>query len=153
MTVVGLRRAALAGLAFGCALTACAPAATQRCQRYDALSLTRENGFAASLDWPTDRVIDAPPERVAVALTVVRPMRGPVELVHVLGDVESDRWVLTLPEQNNVASGVCWITPPAGTPNCGAVLHDLPFFPGGYYYLRANGNAVMEAGLAFYICR
>ena len=23
---------------------------------------------------------------------------------------------------------------------------------GGYYYLRANGNTVLEAGLAFYLC-
>jgi hypothetical protein len=153
MTRTGVRRVALAALAMGCLTAGCAPAATQRCHRYDALSLSPENGFAAALEWPTDRIIDAPPERVAIALTVVRPLRGPIEVVHVLGDVESDRWVLTLPDQGNVPSGVCWITPPGGTPNCGAVLRDLPYFPGGYYYLRANGNTVMEAGIAFYVCR
>lgn len=150
MTPVRVLRAGLIVLA----LTAggCAPAAPQRCHRYDALSLTRENGFAASLDWKGDRAIDIPPERIDVALTIIRPIRGPVELVHVLGDVETDHWVLTVPDQNNVASGVCWITPPSGTASCGATLQDLPYFPGGYYYLRPNANVVMEAGLAFYIC-
>ena len=131
---------------------ACAPPAAQRCHRYDALSLTRENGFAAVLDWKDDRGIDTVPERIDVALTFVRPLHGPIELVHVVGDVEADRWMLTLPDQNNIASGVCWITPPGGTPNCGATLKDLPYFPSGYYYLRPNGNTVLEAGLAFYLC-
>ncbi len=147
MKVTGLIMLTLAG-----ALAACAPAAPQRCHRYDAVSLTRENGFAASVDWKGGRTIDVPPERVAVALTVVRPLRGPIEVVHVLGDVETDRWALTLPDQNNTASGVCWIVPPGIMPNCGAVLQDLPYFPGGYYYLRPNGNTVLEAGLSFYVC-
>jgi hypothetical protein len=28
----------------------------------------------------------------------------------------------------------------------------MPYFPGGYYYLRPNANVVLEAGLAFYVC-
>lgn len=131
---------------------ACAAPATQRCHRYDALALTRENGFAASLDWKDTRGVDSPPERVEVALTVLRPLRGPIELVHVLGDVETDHWVLTPPDNGNVASSVCWITPPGTMPSCGAMLQDLPYFPSGYYYLRPNGNTVLEAALAFYVC-
>ncbi len=131
---------------------ACAAPATQRCHRYDALSLNRENGFAAALDWKDERRIDTPPERIEVAFTIVRPLRGPIELVHVLGDIETDHWVLTPPDQNNVASGICWITPPGTLPNCGAVLRNLPFFPSGYYYLRSNGTTVLEAGLSFYLC-
>jgi hypothetical protein len=131
---------------------ACAAPTAQRCHRYDALSLNRENGFAASLDWKDERPIDAGPERVDVSFTVVRPMRGPIEIVHVVGDVEADRWVLNPPDANNVATGLCWVTPPGIFPNCGAVLQDLPFFPAGYYYLRANANTVLEVGLAFYVC-
>jgi hypothetical protein len=135
------------------AFAACAPAVPQKCQRYDALSLNRENGFAAALDWKNGKAIDAPPERIDVALTVLRPMRGPIELVHVLGDVETDRWSLSPPDQDNVVSGICWITPPGTLPGiCGATLQVLPYFPGGYYYLRSNGNTVLEAGLAFYLC-
>ncbi len=139
-------------IALALATSGCAPAAPQRCHRYDALSLTRENGFASSFDWKSERTIDIPPERIDVALTIIPPIRGPVELVHVFGDVETDRWVLTLLDQNNVVSFICWITPPTGTPNCGATLQDLPYYPGGYYYLRPNANVVMEAGLAFYVC-
>lgn len=131
---------------------ACAPASPQRCHRYDALSLTRENGFAASLDWKDERPIDIAPERLEVALTIVPPILGPVELVHVLGDVETDRWSLTLTTPANVTSTVCWITPPSARANCGATLPDMPYFPGGYYYLRPNANVVMEAGIAFHIC-
>jgi hypothetical protein len=134
------------------ATAACAAPAVQHCHRYDALSLTRENGFAASLDWKDERGIDRLPERVDVAMTIVPPLRGPIEIVHVVGDAEADRWALTPPDVNNVASSVCWITPPGVMPNCGATLQDLPFFPGGYYYLRGNGNTVLEAGLAFYVC-
>ena len=130
----------------------CAAPTTQSCQRYDAVSLTRENGFAASLDWKGDRAVDLPIERLDVALTILRPIHGPVELVHVVDDVETDRWVLTIVDQNNVSSALCSITPPGGTPNCGATLQDLPYFPGGYYYLRPNANLVVEAGLAFYVC-
>jgi hypothetical protein len=131
---------------------ACAPATPQRCHRYDALSLARENGFAASLDWKDERAIDVSPERLEVTLTIVPPIRGPVELVHVLGDVETDRWALTVMNPGNLANAVCWLTPPSGTANCGATLPDMPYFPGGYYYLRPNANVVMEAGIAFYIC-
>ena len=141
-----------AAIALVLAVGACAPPATQRCHRYDVVSLTRENGFAASVDWKSERAIDVPPERLDVALTILRPIRGPVELVHVVDDIETDRWVLTVLDQNNIASAVCWITPPSGTPNCGATLQDLPYFPGGYYYLRPNANLVVEAGLSFYVC-
>lgn len=134
------------------AIAGCAAPATQRCHRYDAIALTRENGFATTLDWKDARGIDAAPERVEVALTVLRPLQGPIELVHVLGDVEVDRWALTPADHGNIAGSICWVPPPGTLPNCGAVLQDLPYFPSGYYYLRANGNTVLEAALAFYVC-
>ena len=152
MTTLGAALRAGLAVAVGLALAACAAPAPQHCHRYDAVSLTRENGFAATVDWKGEGAIDRPPERVDVALTVVRPLRGPVELVHVVGDTEADHWTLTLLDQNNVVTSVCWIVPPGALPNCGAVLQDLPFYPGGYYYLRPNGNTVLEAGLAFYVC-
>ena len=142
----------LLALALASMTAACTPAAPLRCHRYDALALTRENGFAATLDWKGPGAVDTPSERVEVALTVLRPLRGPIEMVHVVGDIEADRWILTPPDQNNVAPVDCWIPPPGSLYNCGATLQDLPYFPSGYYYLRANGNTVLEAGLAFYIC-
>ena len=50
-----MRRGAL--LLLAALIAACAPPAPQRCQRYDALSLNRENGFAASLNWKNPRTI------------------------------------------------------------------------------------------------
>ena len=134
-------------------IAACAPAAPQRCQRYDALSLNRENGFAAALDWKTGKTVDTASERIEIALSLVRPVRGPIEVVHVLGDVETDRWTLTPPDQDLLSSSICWITPAGTMPGiCGATLQVLPYYPGGYYYLRPNGNTVLEAGVAFFIC-
>jgi hypothetical protein len=130
----------------------CRPALPQPCHRYDAVALTRENGYAASFDWKSTRAIDVPPERIVVAYTALRPIRGPIEVVQVLNDAEVNRWALTLPDQNNVASGLCVIPPPGGLPSCGAILREVPFFPGGYYYLRPNGNTVLEVGIAFYVC-
>ena len=150
MTPAVVRRAGVVLVAL--AVGACAPPVTERCHRYDALALSRENGFAATLDWKGERAIDGFPDRVDVALTFVRPIVGPVELVHVLGDLETERWSLTLPDQNNVASTVCWIGPSGAPATCGATLQLLPYFPAGYYYLRPNGNTILEAGLAFYLC-
>jgi len=133
-------------------LAGCAAPATQRCHRYDALTLTRENGFASAFEWKDARGIDNAPERVEVALTVVRPLRGPIEIVHVVGDMEADHWTLTPPDMGNVASSICWVAPPGTMPSCGAVLQTLPYFPSGYYYVRPSGNVVLEAALAFYVC-
>ncbi|MFN2375935.1 MAG: hypothetical protein ABR538_05315, partial [Candidatus Binatia bacterium] len=124
----------------------CAPPAVQNCHRYDAVSLHAGNGFAARFDWNDERTVDLPMERVEVALTVVRPVKGPVELVHLVGDTEADRWQLRLPEQNQSLTTVCSVAPPGGWPTCGVSLANVPFSPGGYYFLRAGDNTVLEAG-------
>jgi len=142
--------AAVLAVTFGAA--ACSQPAPQKCHRYDALSLTRDNAFAGKLEWKEKRMIDAAPERIEVAMTVIRPIRGPIELVHVVGDVEEDHWTLSVPDFNNVPTSLCWIAPPNGTPNCGASLQNVPFSPLGYYYLRPGDNTVLEAGLSFYLC-
>lgn len=152
MSVIALSRFGVSAGVLGLLLAACAPPATQRCHRYDALSLTRENGFAAKLEWKDRRMVDSPPERIEVALTVIRPIKGPIELVHVLGDVEEDHWPLAVPDFNNVPTSLCWISPPGAAANCGATLQSVPYSPVGYYYLRPGDNTVLEAGLAFYLC-
>jgi hypothetical protein len=138
---------ALMLLAAGC--TAPAP---QPCQRYDALSLSRENDFSARFDWKDSRTIDLPLERVEVAISAVRPMKGPVELVHMVGDTVADHWTLAIPDRGVATVSICAVSPPGGPSSCGASLRNLPLSPGGFYYLRAGDNTVLEAGLAFYIC-
>jgi len=142
---------ALVGVA-ALALAGCSAAAPQRCQRYDVASLNPENGFATSVAWDATLTVAAPPDHIEVALFVVRPVRGPIELVHVLGDREVDHWSLLLPDRGQ-SSALCWIAPHDGVSNCGASLQEVPAVPAGYYYLRPNGNTVLEAGLAFYLCR
>lgn len=122
------------------------------CQRYDALTLTSENNFSARLDWNRNLSLDLPSERIEVALTAIRPIRGPIELVHLVGDTEADHWMLHVPDFNNSPTSLCSISTSAAMPNCGAVLTNLPVAPGGYYYLRGGDNTVLEAGLAFYLC-
>jgi len=139
-----------AGVAF--AIGACSPAAPQRCHRYDVASLVPENGFAASVRWDSTLAIDVAPEHIEVALFVVRPVRGPIDLVHVVGDGEAEHWSLVLPDRSQ-SNAICWITPRDGVSNCGASIQEVPQLPGGYYYLRPNGNTVLEAGLAFYLCQ
>lgn len=136
----------------GLALAGCAAPSPQNCQRYDAISLNRENGFAARLDWKNGRQVDLGVERMEVALTVIRPVRGPIELVHLVGDTEADHWNLTVPYTSNVPTALCSIAPAGSTPTCGAVLQNLPFSPAGHYYLRANDNTVLEAGISFLLC-
>jgi hypothetical protein len=114
--------------------------------------MNRENGFAGSVDWNARPLLDAPPDRLELALTLIRPVRGPIELVHLRNDVEVDRWTLTLPDRDTAASTICWIRTPREKAPCGATLSDPPFLPSGYYYLRAQGNVVLEGGLAFYVC-
>ena len=145
-----------AGAAVGCMLAfqvvACSAPEVQNCQRYDVASLNRENGFSARIDWKNDRLLDLPGERMEVALTAIRPIRGTIELVHIVGDTEADRWPLTLPNFTNAPTSLCSIAPPGVAPSCGASLQHLPLSPGGYYYLLADGNTVLEAGLAFWLC-
>lgn len=131
---------------------ACTPAAPQRCHRYDAAALTRENHYATTIDWRNRGTIEAAPERVEVSFTVVRPLRGPIDLVHVVGSVEVNRWALTLPDHTGAANAICLVPAAGSQPSCGAALREVPFSPSGYYYLRPNGNTVLEAGLAFYVC-
>jgi len=133
-------------------LAACAPAAPQRCQRYDVASLVPENGFAATVPWDSPLAIDSGADHVEVAIFLMRPIRAAIDLVHVVGDREVDHWSLQIPDkgQNNA---ICWIAPRDGVSNCGAIIDDVPELLGGYYFLRPNGNTVLEAGLAFSLCK
>lgn len=137
----------VAPLAMGCA----APT-VQNCQRYEGVSLNRENGFSTRLDWKSDRFVDLPMESIEVAVSVVPPISGPLELVHVVGDREVDHWSLSVPDVGGGLLSLCRIQDPGVQPNCGATLRNVPFSPGGYYYLRAGDNTVLEAGLAFLLC-
>jgi hypothetical protein len=151
-----LIRRTLAGVTLAAALAASASSCTdpqvQVCQRYDALSLTRENGFSARLDWKNPRMVDLSVERIEVALTAIRPIRGSIELVHLVGDTEADHWVLHVPDFNNSPTSLCTISAAGGASNCGATLVHTPMSPAGYYFLRAGDNTVLEAGVSFFLC-
>jgi hypothetical protein len=133
-------------------VAACAPASPQRCHRYDVASLVPENGFAATVPWDLPLAIDTASEHIEVALFVVRPVRAPVDLVHVVGDRETEHWSLQMADLTQT-NAICWISPRDGVSNCGAIIEEVPVWPGGYYFLRPNGNTVLEAGLALYLCQ
>ncbi|HEY2773496.1 MAG TPA: hypothetical protein VGK20_05535 [Candidatus Binatia bacterium] len=141
-------------VALSCALAVatCAPPAPQPCQRYDALSLNRENNFSSRVDWKSARMVNLAQEHVELAISAVRPMRGPLELVHVVGDTEADHWTVTVPDYNNAPVSLCLISPPGVVANCGASLQGVPLSPTGYWYLRTGENTVLEAGLSFFLC-
>jgi len=147
-------RLALGRLVIAAALVigACEPtAAPQRCRRHDGVALVPENGFAASVESDELTLIDLPEERIDLAMSVVRPVRGTIDLVHVVGDREMGRWELTVPD-SNLSTARCLISPASGWFACGAMIREVPYPTGGYYYLRPNGNTVLEAGLSFYLC-
>ncbi len=121
------------------------------CQRYDAAALTPENNFAAAVDAGSLKLIEAPPEGIDVSLTVIRPVRGVITLVHVAGNHEAERWDLVIPASGQTLAR-CFIGAPAATSSCRAAIQVPPHSPGGYYYLEANGNTVLEAGLSFRLC-
>lgn len=133
-------------------LAGCSEPAPVTCQRFDALALTKENGFSARFDWKSSRTIDLGLEKIEVAVTAIRPIRGPIELVHLVGDTEADHWNLIIPDFNMSPTSICSISANGAPPNCGATLQNVPFSPGGYYFLRAGNNTVLEAGLAFFVC-
>lgn len=133
-------------------VTGCGAPAPHPCQRFDAVSLNRENGFSARVDWPRKAMLDLAGERIEVALSVARPLHGPVELVHVVGDTEADRWTLQIPDPNRAPVALCQIGASSNTTNCGASITNAPFSPAGYYYLKEGDNTVFEAGLAFFVC-
>jgi hypothetical protein len=130
------------------------------CRRQHAAALAPENGFSASLEasrFPA--LLDEPREGIEVAMTVVPPVNGTIELVHVLDGREIDRWALQapsfdrLPPLGDRTNLVCWIpTAGGGLPSCGAWISDVPHPTHGYYYLRAKGNRVLEAGMSFMVC-
>ena len=136
----------------GVTAAACTGPTVQKCHRYDGVSLSRDNQFSSRLDWKNGRMVDLPMERVEVALTVIRPINGPIELVHLVGNVEADRWTLTLPDLGSSPTSLCAIMGPGVASSCGATLKNIPFSPGGYYYLQTGDNTVLEAGLAFILC-
>ena len=132
---------------------ACAPeSAWQRCQHYDAAALTPENNFAAVVQVSSFPPIDEASEGIDLSLSVVRPLRGPITLVHVVGEREADRWDLAIPDGDPLAAR-CFISTAPGLSTCRAIIQTQPLAPGGYYYLLSNANTVLEAGLAFRLCR
>lgn len=143
--VIGSGLAAL--LAAGCVTTP----RRLRCQRVDAATLNPENNFATTIDGSNLQPIDVAPEALEVSLTVARPGRTHVTLVHVIGNEEAERWPVQV-SLVDILSARCLIAPGPAQPPCGVSLKAPPLLPGGYYYLVRTDENVLEAGLAFRIC-
>jgi hypothetical protein len=121
------------------------------CQTYVVGSFTPENHYALSVEttgWPQ---LDQPREWIEIGLLAARPVTAPIDLVHVLGTQEVERWKLEPPATAG-ATVTCRIAPgPEG--GCGASIRITPQNMSGYYYLEPNGNALVEAGMSFKLCR
>ena len=151
MRVALIARAAAVFATLG--VTACAPPSgdVPSCRRVEGVVLTRENGFAAIVASDPSVTIDAEPERINVAMTVMRPLHGAIELVHVAGDREAARWRLVPAGGSSPVVG-CTIGLGARWSNCHARVREVPHPVGGYYYLQAHGNTVLEASVSFVLC-
>ena len=110
-----------------------------------------ENDFTAQVPSQGYSVIAAAPERLDLALTIVRPVKGPVTLVHVIGGQEVERWDLNIPPAKRPIA-LCRVSPSKKLSSCGATLSELPHPPGGYFYLLPRDNRVLEGGISFYVC-
>jgi hypothetical protein len=110
-----------------------------------------ENDFTAMIPSQGYSVIAAPPERLDLALTIIRPAKGPVTLVHVIGGEEIERWDLVIPASKRPIA-LCRISPLTKLSTCAATLSELPHPPGGYFYLLPRDNRVLDAGISFYTC-
>jgi hypothetical protein len=142
-----------AAVTLACLVAGCAPTPTPvRCQSYDVAALTPDNQFAASIDGTGLPLIDQAAEGIEVSLTLIRPISGPITLVHVVAEHEAERWELTTPTGGDQPWARCFISPSPTYSTCSASVANPPVAPGGYYYLLAHQNTVLEAGLSFRLC-
>jgi hypothetical protein len=120
------------------------------CETYVAGGFNAENGYALSVDaalWPR---LQKPSERIELSFLLATRKPRVVELVHVVGSREIERWKLALPPDDAQVPR-CFISPDPGQSTCGASIHVLPHDASGYYYLRTDGD-VLEAGMSFFLC-
>lgn len=133
-------------------LGACRPVPIRLpCQVFTVGTFTAENHYSLSVeasDWP---LLDQPGEWIEIGFLAARPLKGAVELVHVLGAHEVERWSIRAPHGSGT-SPVCRIATTAGGSTCRATVRVIPQKMQGYYYLDLNGNAVAEAGMSFNLC-
>ncbi len=120
------------------------------CMSYVAGGFNRENRFAFSVDkdiWP--RMVGNN-TRIELTFFFATGKSQNVDLVHVEGDHEIERWTLAVSTENGHLS-TCMITADAKTSTCGASIHVMPHDPAGYWYLR-GGDDLLEAGMTFVLC-
>jgi len=114
-------------------------------------SFTPENNYALSVHPDTWPQIDQGQEWIEIGFLTAHPPTAPIELIHVSGTREVERWKLQIPITQGM-SPVCKIATLPESSNCGAVIHVRPQNMLGYYYLRTNGEPVVEAGMSFKLC-
>jgi hypothetical protein len=141
------------GVALGFVMFAgCTPKpARVACQTYVAGSFTGDNGYALTVDaaqWPT---MVKPTEMIELTFLTLGAGGGNLELVHVQGSKEVERWTLQVPKLRDRLP-VCRIAVDPALSTCGGRIRLLPHDVGGYYYLRA-GNEIVEAAMTFLLCR
>lgn len=123
-----------------------------RCQRFDVATLTPDNNFSATVQAGRFKAIDAHPEGIEIALTVAAPLRGALRLVQVMDEQTVGSWELSIPGSDNLRPR-CVIGVHDSASTCQAKIKNPPIASGGYYYLQAPDNTVIEAGLSFRLCQ
>lgn len=121
------------------------------CATYVAGGFNRENGFAFAVDstgWPRLAGAGA---RIELTFLLAAGKSTTVDLVHVAGDRELERWSLPVRTENGKFP-FCVLAPDAATSTCGATVNVLPHDVGGYWHLRGNDD-LLEAGMSFVLCR
>lgn len=140
-------------IAFGIVLSTlgCDPnPRSMACSTYVAGGFNRENRYAFAVDatdWPR---LGETPSSIELTFLLASGKPQTVDLVHVLGDREIERWTLQV-RTDNGRLPVCFITAYPETSTCGATVRVLPHDPAGYWYLRGNDD-LLEAGMSFVLC-
>ena len=120
------------------------------CGTYVAGGFNRENHFAFALDQPWPFLGNS---GSSIELTLLFASGKPqnVDLVHVSGDREIERWSLDVPTDNSRLP-ICVLTSNPATSKCGATIKVVPHDVRGYWYLRGNDD-LLEAGMSFVLCK
>ena len=128
---------------------------TVECLRYEAGYLGPDNQFKLVVPMDTIPVLDASPDRLTLAVSVLASPSGqPIRatLIHEIDGKEVGKWRLRLPPPNGI-SARCVIASSMENSNCGVRLTDLPLRPGGRYHLKSDSELLLEAGLSFHVCQ
>lgn len=121
------------------------------CARFDVGSMGPENNFHVLVDSPDAPTLRKAFDRIDVALSVVRPPRDSVVLVHTPPGRPSTRWTLEFPAASGISTR-CRLGTTSALSTCGATLGVLPRSLEGNWSLETTDGHVLEAAVAVLTC-